>query len=293
MMADFLQRINSGQPLILDGGFGSLLESLGGSMKSCDNNMCQPELVARAHQLYIEAGSQAIISNTFALNGAYAVKQGMAKEKMERSLRSALEIAVQVSGGQCFLLGDLGPSGEMLPPLGQGDVEAIYQGYADQLRIMADYPLSAFLIETVFDLKEAEIILDACRETAPEMPVLLSMTFSSLKRGGCTLMGQTAAKIAKFAGRQDLAAVGANCGDLSPEEYAVIISSMKDNCDLPLLVQPNAGKPQLVNRQAVYSLNAEEFAAQMQFCYDAGARILGGCCGTTPEHISALAAAFK
>lgn len=292
-MRDFLEKVNSREILILDGGFGSLLDSLGGSMKSGDNNTGSPDIVKKAHQLYVDAGSEAITSNTFALNGAYAAKQDLSAEDTEKSLRAAMSIAVEVCGEDKYLLADLGPSGEMLPPLGQADPQLIAAGYRSQAKIMAEYAISAFIIETVFDLAEAEIILHACREVAPSVPIILSMTFSSLKRGGCTLMGNTAAKIAKFAAKNGVAVVGANCGDLSPADYAQIITSMKGNCDLPLLVQPNAGKPQLINKQAVYPLDPAEFASQMSACVEAGATLLGGCCGTTPQHIAAISQRFK
>ncbi len=291
-MRDFLEYINSADTLVLDGGFGSLLDSLGGSMKSSENNLINPEIVARAHQLYIDAGSNAIISNTFSLNGAYVAKQGGDQAVMEKSLHAAMEIAAKVCGSHTYLLADFGPSGEMLPPLGKADPGYLADGYAKQVQIVKEYPVAAFIIETVFDLKEAEIIVDACQSLAPQISILLSMTFSSLKRGGCTMMGNTAAKIAEFAAGKNLAAVGANCGDLSPAEYAQIITSMREVCALPLLVQPNAGKPKLTNKQAVYSLGPEDFAAQMQSCVDAGATILGGCCGTTPEHIAAISKKF-
>lgn len=105
-------------------------------------------------------------------------------------------------------------------------------------------------------------------------------------------MGATAAQIAQAAQKGGAAAVGANCGDLSPGEYGQIITAMKDVCNLPLLVQPNAGKPKLQGGKAVYPLGPEEFALEMQTCFDVGARLLGGCCGTTPAHIAALAGRF-
>lgn len=106
-------------------------------------------------------------------------------------------------------------------------------------------------------------------------------------------MGNNAAKIAAAAEKEGAAVVGANCGDLTPSEYAEIITSMKNACQLPIMVEPNAGKPQLKGDEVLYPMGPEEFAAQMQDAYDAGARILGGCCGTTPEHILALAKRFK
>ena len=292
-MRDFLETINSGATLILDGGMGSLLAQLGGSMKSGENNLLHPQVVEQAHRLYLEAGSDAIITNTFSLNGIYAAKQGLDDEQRDNSLRAAMEIALKAAGDDHYVLADLGPSGEMLAPFGCGDPDEYFQAYYHQAQLMAQYPVAAFIIETVIDINEALIILRACREAAPQLPVLMSLTFSSLKRGGCTLMGNTAADIAAKAAAEGATAVGANCGDLTPEQYAQIMASMREACQLPLLVQPNAGKPKRVDKKPVYPLGPEEFAAQMQACYDAGARLLGGCCGTTPQHIAALAAKLK
>ena len=292
-MRNLLESITTGDTLILDGGMGSLLAQLGGSMRSGENNLLYPDVVRQVHSLYAQAGCDAITTNTFALNGVYADKQGMSDTEREKSLRAAMEIAVSVCEGKYYLLADLGPSGEMLAPLGKGDPDVYYTAFYTQAKLMAEYPIDAFIIETVFDLAEALIIIKACRESAPQIPVLLSMTFSSLKKGGCTIMGSTAAQIAAAAEKEGAAAVGANCGDLTPMEYSQIIASMKEACQLPLLVQPNAGMPKLEGGKAVYSLGPEEFAAQLQGCYDAGARLLGGCCGTTPEHIAALVRQFK
>ncbi|NLF79697.1 MAG: homocysteine S-methyltransferase family protein [Clostridia bacterium] len=292
-MANFIDVINGGATVILDGGMGTLMQQLGGSLKSGENNLLHPQIVERAHRLYAEAGSDAITSNTFSLNAAYAAKQGEDKQKTEDALAAALEIAATVCDGKLFLLGDIGPSGEMLAPLGKGDPEQLYEAFCRQAELMAAYPLDAFLIETVFDLKEAQIILRACLDIAPQIPVLLSLTFSSLKKGGCTMMGNSAAQIAAAAAQQGAAAVGANCGDLTPADYAQVIASMRAACELPLLIQPNAGKPQRQGGEIIYSLAAAEFAQEMASCYAAGARLLGGCCGTTPEHIAALAARYK
>ena len=222
--------------------------------------------------------------------GTVDMKGGVA---VQLALAAALEIAATVCDGKLFLLGDIGPSGEMLAPLGKGDPEQLYEAFCRQAELMAAYPLDAFLIETVFDLKEAQIILRACLDIAPQIPVLLSLTFSSLKKGGCTMMGNSAAQIAAAAAQQGAAAVGANCGDLTPADYAQVIASMRAACELPLLIQPNAGKPQRQGGEIIYSLAAAEFAQEMASCYAAGARLLGGCCGTTPEHIAALAARYK
>jgi len=292
-MQNFSERLRQDRPLLLDGGCGALLLARGGCPASGDNNLLHPELVLALHQDYLAAGADCIISNTFSLNGVYAAHQGQSPAQTERSLRAGMEIAATAAQAGAYLLADLGPAGVMLQPLGPGEPAAFSEAYGRQAKIMAAYRPDAFIVETVFDLKEAELIALACMEAAPAVPVLLSLTFASLKRGGATLMGNKAAEIAARAEQLGCAAVGANCGDLTPLAYATVLASMKEACSLPLLIQPNAGKPELRGDQVVYPLGPEAFAGQMQACYDAGAKLLGGCCGTTPEHIAALAKRFK
>lgn len=292
----FSAAVRGGQLLLLDGGLGTMLAARGGSIKSGDNNLEHPQAVLAVHREYFEAGSMAVATNTFALNPFYAADQGMTEDYAERSLCAGCELALEAAaafkrdhpGRPAYVLGDLGPCGKLLTPLGPAEPEAVAAAYVRQIQLMSNYPLDALFIETVFDLNEAELIAAAARQAAPDLPLLLSMTFSSLKRGGCTIMGNTTAQIARAALDWGCLAVGANCGDLSPEEYAAIVAGLRQNCDLPLLIQPNAGKPRLVGDQVFYDLTPADFAGQMQLCADAGATLLGGCCGTTPLHIQAL-----
>ena len=290
-MTQFLDRIAEEKPFFLDGGMGSLLAAYGGSMKSGENNLHHPDVVLAAHRDYLAAGSDALTTNTFALNGIYAQQQGMTAAAAEEALRRGCQLAAEAAAGagrRIYLLGDLGPSGQMLAPYGEGDADAMFAACLRQCSIMAAYPLDAFLIETVFDLREAELMLRAAKQAAPALPVLLSLTFASGKRGGATIMCDRAANAAASAAEWGAAAVGGNCGDLSPAEYAVVMTSMREACRLPLLVQPNAGKPRLEGDQVYYDLSPQDFAIQMQDCRAAGASLLGGCCGTTPAHIQAL-----
>lgn len=291
-MDDFLRRIESGRVLLLDGGLGSILAARGGSMKSGENNLLYPHIVRGAHRDYIAAGADAVISNSFALNEIYARKNGISAADCERSLCTGLELALEAAAGKAYVLGDIGPSGEMLQPYGPAEEKDIYRAFYRQARAMAKYPLAALIVETVFDLNEALIILRAAAEAAPDLPCLLSMTFSTAKRGGRTMMGQSAADIARAAEQAGAAAVGANCGELLPAEYALVIANMRESCGLPLLAQPNAGKPRLSAGEVHYDLEAADFAQQMLKVAAAGATLLGGCCGTTPAHIAALKAAL-
>ncbi|MBQ1501698.1 MAG: homocysteine S-methyltransferase family protein [Firmicutes bacterium] len=291
-MRDFREAVNSGELILLDGGMGTLMAQLGGSMTSSENNTEHPDVVLRAHRQYIEAGSNANNTNTFSLNNICAAKSGLSQEEAEKSLLAAMEIAAEAAADNCWILGDIGPTGEMLAPLGKGDPAEFLACYERQAELMARYPLAAFIIETVFDMNEAKLAMEACHNAAPDIPVLLSMTYSALKRGGCTVMGHTAAKIAAAAEKGGAIAVGANCGDLTPSQYATILESYKEAAALPVFIEPNAGKPKLSAGTLTYPLDAAAFAEEMEACFAAGARIMGGCCGTAPAYIAALAERF-
>ncbi len=283
---DFLQQLASGNTLLFDGAMGSLLSSLGADMRSGHNNLCNPQIVEKAHRLYLDAGADCIITNSFSLNRVYSE---MDDSQLEASLRAAMEIALKAADGKAYVFGDIGPTGKILAPVGNGTPEEFYAAYCRQISIMAQYPLTGLIAETLFHLAEAELILKAWQDTAPQLPLLLSMTYFSAKKGGLTMMGNKAVDIAKKAKEAGVVAVGCNCGDLNPADYPPIIASLK-SAGLPVLLQPNAGKPILYEdgQPPEYPLTPEQFAEQMGLCHQAGAQLLGGCCGTTPQHIRLL-----
>jgi len=143
-------------------------------------------------------------------------------------------------------------------------------------------------IETVFDLREAISALRACKENF-SLPVIVSIAFSTEEKGGRTIMGDSAEQCAKSLTDAGADVVGANCGDLDPARMAVVVSLLKSATTLPVLVQPNAGRPKLVGDKTVFEMAPGPFAAGIAECIGAGARLVGGCCGTSPEHIRAVA----
>lgn len=288
-MKAFSQALADGDPLIFDGAMGSLLSARGGEMGGARNNLDHGTLVQQIHQEYLEAGSNCLTTNTFTLNGIYAEKHQYGD--CSDAVKAACELALAAGEGRAYLWGDLGPAGEMLQPLGSGKPAQFHEAYCRQVELMAAYPITGLLIETIFDLKEALIILAACRDAAPQLPVITSLTYATAAKGGRTIMGDAAKQIAAQLAAAGSYGIGANCGDLSPLEYASILGELTAP-GLPVLVQPNAGKPMLQGTEVVYPLGPAEFAAQMLHCQKAGARLFGGCCGTTPAHIQALAQAL-
>ena len=152
--------------------------------------------------------------------------------------------------------------------------------------------MDGFIIETMFDLQEAMFALRACKDNF-SLPVIVSIAFSSETKGGRTMMGNSAQQCAKGLTDGGADVIGANCGEIDPAQMAVIVSVLKSATSLPVLAQPNAGKPQLVDNETVFKMAPDDFVRGIAECLSAGARIVGGCCGTTPEHIVAVANLLK
>jgi 5-methyltetrahydrofolate--homocysteine methyltransferase len=301
-MKDFREICLSGAPVFLDGAMGTYIQQMGGDLFGAKNNLDRPDLVRKVHDDYIAAGSQMITTNTFSLNEIYMAKKAFELDAMGTSLHRAMEIAcdaavaAQSSAGKIHVLGGFGPCGElfMRGRCKNYENEQVVESYVAQAETMCQYPISAFLLETFFDLTESGLVVEACKRVNPNLPIIMSLTFATTNKGGATLMGNRSAQIAEWANDNDIFAVGANCGDLTPSQYAEIIKEYKGATTKPLFIEPNAGMPVLdQNGEAQYPMKAQEFADQMVECYRAGARILGGCCGTDPSHIKALIKAIS
>lgn len=183
-------------------------------------------------------------------------------------------------------------TGKMLHPYGDLSEEEAYAAFKEQAAILAEGGVDGFIIETIFDLREALCALGACKEAA-DLPVVASIAFNTVKNGGRTIMGNSARDCAQALTDAGACAVGANCGNLDPFQMAEIISKMREATSLPVLTQPNAGKPVLVGNRTVFNMSPSDFAAGIHQCLRAGARLLGGCCGTSPAHIRAMVELLK
>lgn len=296
-MSKFKEFCLSGDPVFFDGAMGTYIQQLGGDLFGAKNNLERPDLVRKVHEDYIAAGSRAITTNTFSLNDIYMDKKDFGREKTRHSLDRACEIACEAASAssmpdrRIFVVGDLGPCGELFMRGKSKNYEnqEVVDAYARQAEAMGAWPMDAFLIETVFDLVEAGLMLEGCRAACPDVPVIVSMTFATANKGGATLMGNRSGEIAAWAMERNILAIGANCGDLTPSAYAEVLREYRKVTSKPILIQPNAGMPVMgSDGNASYPMEAEEFAAQMVECRRAGADILGGCCGTNPGHIRAL-----
>ncbi len=285
-MKTFGQILGSGVPVLLDGGMGSMLEVKGLDLSGGLHNLAHPEVIEEIHREYLAAGSDCLLTNTFSLNELYLRKKGVDVD-LEALNRAGVKIARKAAEGRCYVLGDIGPTGDLLAPLGGGSEEEFVACYRQQAEVLAEAGVDGFIVETFFDLNEALTALKACKLVS-NLPVIVSLSFSSLVRGGVTLMGHTAAQCAQRVKAAGGDAVGCNCGDLAPAELATVVASLAAG-ELPVSVEPNAGKPvSQPDGRVTYDMGPVEYAQGMAQCLEAGAQILGGCCGTTPDHIRLL-----
>jgi 5-methyltetrahydrofolate--homocysteine methyltransferase len=190
-------------------------------------------------------------------------------------------------GEDHYVLGDMSSTGILLEPFGTLSESDAMLVFLEQAEALQQAGVDGFIIETMYDLKEALLALDACKQVS-DRPVLVSIAFNSSKNGGRTIMGNSAAECARKLEQAGAAAVGVNCGAISPIQVAEVIAEMRAVTELPLIAQPNAGRPKIIDGKTVFNMGPEEFASGIMQCIKAGARLVGGCCGTTPEHIRAI-----
>ena len=275
---DFLSFLQRNIPLF-DGAFGTMLQQrAGGPVGTVPElwNVERPADVAAIHRAYAEAGADVITANTF---GANEFKVGSAEEA-EKLIRAGVRLAKEAAPDK-FVALDIGPSGRLLEPMGSLSFDDAYAAFARQAKAGAAAGADLILIETMADLQELRAAVLAARENT-SLPVLCSMTFEENGRtfAGCdpVCYALTASPLAD--------AIGVNCS-LGPDKLLPVVQALLDHTNKPVLVQANAGLP---DEQMNYSVGPEEFAAAYRAFLDAGVRILGGCCGTTPEHIRRLRA---
>ncbi len=281
---DFLSFIKSQKPVIFDGGMGTQLARYGLELSGGVNNLSHPETVLKVHQDYVSSGADVITANTFTMNPIY-LKTHMIQVDMEEVNRAGVRLAQKA--GARYVLGDMGPTGQLMVPFGSMTEEEIIAGYYAQGQVLVESGVDGFIIETMMDLQEALCALKACKEIS-DLPVVVSFTLASKDSGGRTMMGQTLAACAAAVEKAGGDVIGTNCGDLDPEEIGDIVAELRAITTLPILAMPNAGKPRLVKGETIYDMTPEVFAQGVLKCFQNGASLVGGCCGTTPAHIKAV-----
>ena len=274
---------------IFDGAMGTMLQEGGLKPGGCPElmNLEQPDVVQKIHEAYIEAGATMIETNTFGASALKLDHYGL-EDRVKEINEAAVKIAREASKGRAKIVGSLGPTGRFIVPLGDLEFEDAYQSFYEQAKTLADAGADYLLFETCIDIQEMRAGLLAAKD-ATSLPIICQLSYSEDGRTVTGTNPQTAAITLEALGAD---IIGVNCS-LGPKELVPIVKTLAENCSVPISVLPNAGMPRLENGRTIFPMGPEEFASWGAKLVAAGATYLGGCCGTTPAHIKALAAAVK
>jgi 5-methyltetrahydrofolate--homocysteine methyltransferase len=281
---------------LLDGAMGSELIARGLEVGTCNEylNVTSPDIVFDIHQAYLQAGSDAILTNTFGANKFVLARHGFGDEVV-RINKAAAKIARQAAGEEKYVLGDIGPSGDFLEPLGGLKPSELKASIVQQAEALLDGGVDGFAIQTMTALDEMTIAIEAVKSVGGNLPVLASMAFDKVGGDFRTMMGVDVKSAVSKIVSLGVDAAGFNCGTASLDEYVELaekyvseIMALKKS-KVTVFAEPNAGRPELVDGRAVYRVSPEDFAAAAEKIHSAGVNIVGGCCGTGPEHIRAVA----
>lgn len=287
---EFMRLVESERVVILDGAMGTELDKRG-LMGRGRANLDAHEAVLDVHREYAACGCDALITNTLTMNRIYIETHDVGVPVREVNL-AGVRLAREAAGDRLCVLGDMCSTGQLLEPYGDFTEAQFHDAFTEQAGFLVEGGVDAFIIETMFDLREAVCALKACKGVSP-LPVIVSMAFSTDTDGGRTMMGNTAAECATELADAGADVIGANCGDLDPYEMARVVSVLLSATTLPILAEPNAGKPRLDGDHTVFDMDPLQFAGGIRECIRAGARFVGGCCGTSPDHIRAVAALIR
>ena len=287
-MKEPLERLRNGEVLVGDGAMGTMLLDRGlkpGEPPECFN-LSRRETIEEIASLYLDSGADLIETNTF---GASPLKLSFysLEDKTEEINRNGVLSVRRIVGDRAYVSGSCGPSGRLLKPYGDTEPEQVYESFHRQLRILIDAEVDVICIETMTDLTEATLAVKAARSISSATPVIATMTFDPVQNGFYTVMGvgiQDAARGLEEAGAD---IIGSNCGN-GMENMIRIGREFLDSSSLPIIIQSNAGMPELHGGRASYPETPEFMAEKARQLVSWGVAVIGGCCGTTPEHIRAL-----
>lgn len=274
--------------LFCDGAMGTMLQARGLTPGECPELWCveRPDDVKAVHNDYREAGSDIVECNSFG-GTSYKLKHYGFDGRVAEVNRAAAGVAKEVAVASQYVLGSMGPTGEFMEPLGAETEEAFYAAFKEQAVALEAGGADAVIIETMTGLEEASVAARAAKENT-SLAVLVSFTFDPQQSGGyATMMGVHPKHAAEAMTALGVDAVGANCGT-GPDHMLEVIKLMRVVSDLPIIAMPNAGMPVVENGETVFKESPEQMATKVPLLIEAGANIIGGCCGTTPAHIAAM-----
>jgi len=289
--------IFAGRPTLVDGAMGTVLYARGVFINRCydELNLSDPNLIQSVHEEYLQAGAEILETNTFGANRFRLARHGLAGKVQQinaagvRIARLAADRLMQKQAGEAWVAGAIGPLGVRLEPLGKTGLDEARAAFSEQMRALVQAGVDMLIIETMPALNEAHEALEAARETAPNLPVLVMVTVDD--DSNC-LDGSSPAQAAALLTEWGAGAIGVNCST-GPTTVLTAIEAMRAATTLPLAAMPNAGMPRAVEGRNVYLCSPEYMASFARKAIAAGAQFVGGCCGTTPNHIRAMRAAMR
>jgi methionine synthase I (cobalamin-dependent)/5,10-methylenetetrahydrofolate reductase len=295
-MAQFAD-IFSSRPVLADGAMGTVLYARGVFINRCydELNLSDPNLILSVHEEYLQAGAEILETNTFGANKFRLTRHGLASKVAEinaagvKLARQAVDHLQEKQAGTAYVAGSIGPLGVRLEPLGKTGLDEARAAFAEQIRALADAGVDLLIIETMPALNEAREALLAAEETAPQLPVLVMVTVDD--DSNC-LDGSSPQQAAALLTEWGAGAIGVNCST-GPSTVLTAIEAMRGATTLPLAAMPNAGMPRAIEGRNIYLCSPEYMASFARKAIAAGAQIVGGCCGTTPNHIRAMRSAMR
>ncbi|MCS6908219.1 MAG: betaine--homocysteine S-methyltransferase [Anaerolineales bacterium] len=283
-MNRFEQLLSQSKTILLDGAMGTMLMSKGLEAGQAPErmNLERPEIVKEIHKAYIEAGSMLILTNSFGANRYRLQRHGLedrVRDVNQAAARLAREVADEYP--EVVVAGSIGPTGELMVPFGKLMFEDAVRAFAEQAAGLASGGVDVIWIETMADLQEVRAAVEGAR-LVTRLPVVVTMTFESRGR---TMMGVTPEQLVQLAHELELSAVGANCGKGPQELERVIERISQAGCRVPIIAKANAGIPKLVEGKVIYDGSPQIMAEHAQAVRRSGAKLIGACCGSSPEHI--------
>ncbi len=289
-MASFFDALSSTSVLLADGATGTNYQNMGIAPGVAPEEWVfdAPENVRALHRRFLDAGSQLVLTCTFGGTTPRLADGPLAGRMRELNVRAG-ELAREEAGADRLVAGSLGPTGQLPEPYGLLTRELCVAAFAEQAHALADGGVDLLVLETFFALEEALWAIEGIQRVS-DLPLVVSFSFD---QGTRTMMGLSPAEVVVAVAPLGVAGLGANCGRSLDDTDAIVDELVAASPGVPLWIKPNAGVPRIVGDTVVYDAGPEDLARHVRTYADKGARIVGGCCGSTPEHIAAIAAALQ
>ncbi len=287
---NMLSRLESGRVIVADGAMGTMLQEAGlpTGMSPEAWLLENPDPVIGVHRAYVEAGAELILTCTFGGTRTRLQRPGLA-ERVAEVNRRAVGVAREAAGDGAYVAGDIGPLGEFLAPMGKLTYEQAVDIFAEQATALAEAGVDVLYVETMSALDEARAAVEGAQRAGAGLPVFATLSFD---QHGRTNMGVSPEQATETLLALGVDALGANCGATLEMTEGAVAKIHEVAPQAPLIVKPNAGKPYTVGREVMYDATPEDMAKYARRFVALGARVVGGCCGSTPAHIQAIARAL-